>query len=114
MADLAQYSKSELATKYESAKKAIARVRAGAKQATQRTTTVALSGVGGFAAGAIDEKMPEIGGLPTSMTVGVAMALLGITDAAGEASEQLLALGSGMVAGSAYGYGRDFSRNLKI
>lgn len=111
---LSQISKSELAEKYERAKSAIKRVRAGAKVGTERTVTLALGGVGGFAAGALDHRMPEVGGLPTSAVVGLGLGILGITDMAGDSSQHLLAIGSGMLAGAAYQQGQKFSQGLNI
>lgn len=112
--EITKLPKGELAERYERAKSAIKRARNQTKVITTRTTNLALSGVGGFAAGMVDHRIPEIAGLPTSATVGLALGILGVVDAAGEASDSLLALGSGMLAGAAHEQGRKFSEGLNI
>ncbi len=113
-AALASVPKSELVERYERAKGAIKRAREQTKVITNRTVTLALSGAGGFGAGILDHRIPEIAGLPTSATVGLALGILGVVDAAGEASDHLLALGSGMLAGAAHEQGRKFSQGLNV
>lgn len=114
MADVVKLDKAELAERYQRAKNMLARARESTREVTRRGTTVALGAAGGFAAGVLEEKFPEIGGIPTSAAVGLGVALIGVLDGAGDASDSLVALGSGMLAGAAYGQGRKFGAEIDI
>lgn len=112
--EIQKLDKRELAERYERAKQSIKRARAQGKVVVTRTTSLVMSGAGGFAAGMVDHRIPEIAGLPTSATVGLALGILGVVDAAGDASDSLLAFGSGMLAGAAHEQGRKFSQGLNL
>lgn len=109
---LAQASKSDLAAKANRLQAIVRNVREHSRTVMRRSTGVLVSGAGGFIAGVIDDRVPEVGGLPTAALVGVGLGLLGAVDGAGDQSDMLCALGGGILAGAAYGKGKEMSQEI--
>lgn len=112
MADLATTSKTELAARVNRLKSLAKAAREHTREATRRGTSVIVAGAGGFLAGVIDDRIPEVGGLPTNVMLGVALGLAGAVDMAGDQSDILVALGGGVLAGAGYEKGKQMSREL--
>ena len=104
--------KTEVISRYRRLKSSLAKARETTRETVRRGTGVAMVAAGGFAAGFIDERMPEVGGLPTNLVMGGGLALAGIMDAAGDQSDLLCSLGAGVLAGAAYGQGVKMSQEL--
>lgn len=109
---LAQASKSDLAAKANRLQAIVRNVKEHSRTAMRRGTSVIVAGAGGFIAGVIDDRIPEIGGLPTAALAGIGLGLLGAVDGAGDQSDMLCALGGGILAGAAYGKGKEMSQEL--
>ena len=78
----------------------IRNIRAQGELLTQRLTGATLAAAGGFAAGALQAKLPTLPGLdvPTDLTIGVAVSMLGLAGMGGKANAEVLAFGQGMLA----------------
>jgi hypothetical protein len=113
MADaLAELNKGDLKERVVRMRASLARARVATRETVRRGTGVLATSAGGFAAGVIDDRVPEVGGLPTGLAVGGALALAGAMGLAGDQSDLLCDFGSGMLAGAAYGKGIEASRDL--
>ena len=109
---LANTSKTDLAAKANRLQGMIRNVREHSRTVMRRSTGVLVAGAGGFLAGVIDDRIPEVGGLPTAALVGVGLGLLGAVDGAGDQSDMFCALGGGVLAGAAYSKGREMSQEI--
>lgn len=112
MAALAEVSKPELMARYERVKALARSVREKGQVAARRGICVGAAAAGGFAAGVIDDRMPEVGGLPTNIIVGLGLGVLGAIDGAGDQSDAVCAFAGGILAGAAYEKGRSTSQEL--
>ncbi len=112
MADLATTSKTELAARVSRLKNIAKAAREHTREATRRGTAVVVAGAGGFIAGVVDDRFPEVGGLPTNVLLGLGLGIAGAVDMAGDQSDILVALGGGILAGAGYEKGKQVSREL--
>jgi hypothetical protein len=112
MSNLQTESKADLIATAERLRGIAKRARETSRTAVRRGTTVVLAGAGGFVAGAIDDRIPEVGGFPTSVVAGLALGLLGAIDGAGDQSDNVCALAGGLLAGAGYDRGRQMSQEL--
>lgn len=112
MANLAETSKTELATRIDRLKSLAKNAREHARVATRRGVGVITAGAGGFLAGVIDDRVPEVGGLPTNVLLGLGLGIIGAVDGAGDQSDVLCALGGGILAGAGYEKGKQMSQEL--
>lgn len=94
----------QVKTQLQRAKHALANVREQAEHAVSLGTTALLTSAGGAGAAVLDVKMPKIPGteVDSKLAVGSAFCAMALFDMGGEYSEQLNAIGSGMLAVSAY------------
>jgi hypothetical protein len=94
--------------RWESAKKAISRVRERAEEATQRVVDTVEIGGAAFAMGVIQGKTGgvEIMGVPLELGGGLVLELLAFTGMAGKATDHLANFGNGMLAAYATTVGR--------
>lgn len=99
---MAAESLTETRAKLERAKSTIRNLRERGARTAQLTTHAAMSAAGGASAAVLDRHMPTVGGLDSKMVAGVAITLVGITEMAGEWSDEILAMGSGMLAVTSY------------
>jgi len=109
---LATMSKTDLASALNRARSIAKNVREKSETSVQRLTGVVAAGAGGFAAGVLDHRVPEVQGLPTAIVGGLLLGVAGSLDMAGKASEALTAFGGGMLAGGMALKGRQFSEEL--
>lgn len=112
MANIQQATKSEAVARYQRLKSALARSRETARETMVQSTGVAVTAGGGFLAGVLDDRMPDIGGLPTNVVVGLGLSVAGLMNAAGDQSHLLVNLGGGVLAGAAYNKGVEVSREV--
>lgn len=106
MADLALYSKSQLASTVERMKGTVKRARETTKAMTERSVASALTAGAGYGVGVLKNKLGEDGKLlipgtsvEADLAAGVVLSLAGIMGLAGDKSSELLAVGNGVLAG---------------
>lgn len=93
---------SEAREKLERARSTIRRVNQRVERKAQLTVHAAMTAAGGAGAAVLDRHMPTVAGLDSKMVLGSALALAGVSEIAGQWSDEIMALGSGMLAVSTY------------
>lgn len=93
------------------AKSTIKNIREQGREVTRRTTSVVMAAGGGAVSGVLAAKAPTIPNtrIPTDFALGGALVVVAMADGGGEYSDQLLALGSGMISA---GVARETQRAL--
>ncbi len=100
MAEAAQITKTEAVEKLQRAQASLKRLREEGKRVAKQGTNVIMTAAGGAAAGILSVQMPKVPNtnVDTDLALGSVLVALGVADIAGEFSEQVTALGSGMLA----------------
>lgn len=97
---------SETRGKLERARGTIKNLKEEGRRVTRLATHSTLMAAGGVGAGVLRVKFPKIPGtdLPSDAALGTVMVLAATFDMAGDMSDELLAIGGGMLAASAADY----------
>lgn len=95
-------SLTETRAKLDRARSTIRTLRDRGQKAAQMTTMAAMTAAGGASAAVLDRHLPRVAGLDSKMVFGAGLTLVGLTDLAGQWSDEILSLGGGMLAVSTY------------
>lgn len=95
-------SMSELRDKLSRSRATARTLREKTERAGRMTTTVALGASGGALAAVLQNKMPAVAGVDSRLLVGGALTVAALTDMAGQWSDELLSIGSGVLAVQTY------------
>lgn len=98
--DLSTVSKTDLQAKLERARSIAKAARVQGARVMQQSVQSAMIVAGGGLAGVLDAKMPTLGstGVKTSLALGGALVAAALFELAGEYSDEMAALGAGMLA----------------
>lgn len=61
-----------------------------------------MTAAGGAGAAVLDRQLPTIAGIESKLIVGAGLTMIGVTELAGDYSDEVLAMGSGMLAVTTY------------
>jgi hypothetical protein len=95
-----EHSKTDLASKWQSAERKLKSIRESTKHAAKLGTHGVLTAAGGVAAGVLQVKMPVLPGtnIPSDLAIGAGCVLASMLDLADGYDEQLNSFGSGLLA----------------
>jgi len=101
-------SVTDIREKNERLETRLGRIRKQAQEATRRSVSAMAAAGGGFTAGYLQTRFPYLPGteVPTDLAVGAVFVGAALADMAGSYNEELLAFGSGILAGGLAGVAR--------